>query len=68
MICLTGFGERAFPTMIETDVLLTSTNETHLVPSWDDFLKVNSEKDLKDLKPSVSKKVKSFALLPPFLM
>ena len=26
-ICLTGFGEKAFPTMIETDKVLSSSNE-----------------------------------------
>ena len=53
--------------MIKTDILLSSSNEELLVPSWDDFMKVNSEKDLMILKPSVKKKVKSFALLPPLL-
>ena len=30
-------------------------------------MKIDSEKDIMKLKPSISKKVKSFALLPPFL-
>ena len=38
LICLTGFGEKAFPTMIETDVVLTSTDIEYSVPSWDDFM------------------------------
>ena len=65
---LTGFGEKAFHTVIETDIVLTSTEENTLVPSWEDFMKVNSEKDLINLKPMIEKKVKSFALLPLFLM
>ena len=67
-ICLTGFGEKAYPTVIETDIVLSSTDEKLLVPSWEDFMKADSEKDLINLKPSVEKKVKSFALLPPFFM
>ena len=50
-ICLTGFGEKAFPTMIETDEVLTCTENEHLVPSWDQFMSIDSEKDLINLKP-----------------
>ena len=67
-ICLTGFKERAFPTMIEMNTVLMSTNDKYLVPSWEQFMSVDSEKDLINLKPSNEKKVKSFALLPSFLM
>ena len=44
-IGLTGFGEKAFPTLIETDIVLTSTDEKHLVPSWEQFMSVDSEKN-----------------------
>ena len=33
-ICLTGFGERAFPTKIETDKVIISFDKEFLVPSW----------------------------------
>ena len=67
-ICLTGFGERAFPTMIETNTVHMSTHDKHLVRSWEQFMSVNSEKDLINLKPSTEKKVKIFALLLQFFM
>ena len=66
-ICLTGFGEKAFPTLIETDKVLLSSDNEILVPSWEDFMKIDSEKDIKNLKITTWRKVKSFALLPPFL-
>jgi len=65
-ICLTGFGEKAFPTLIETDKVLRCSDDPYLVPSWEDFMKIESEADIKNLRPSKLKKVKSFALLPPF--
>lgn len=37
-IGLTGFGEKAFPITIETDKVLRSSPEAHLVPSWEEFL------------------------------
>ena len=66
-ICLTGFGEKAFPTLIKTDEVLSSSDNEILVPSWEDFMKIDSEKDIKNLKIKFLKKVNSFALLPPFL-
>ena len=66
-ICLTGFREKAFPTLIETDEVLLSSDNKILVSSWEDFMKIDSEKDIKNLKTKVSKKVKSIALLSPFL-
>ena len=65
-ICLTGFGEKAFTTKIETYKVLISSENEHLVPSWEDFIKIENKEDLKTLKGSVEKKIKSFALLPPF--
>ena len=43
LICLTGFGEKYFPAMIEIDAVLSSTNMVYLVPSWDDSIKVDFE-------------------------
>ena len=66
-IGLCGFGEEAFPVKIETENVLKSTDEEIEVPSWDDFMDIKNEQQLKNLKTSVKKKVKSFAYLPPFL-
>ena len=65
-ICLTGVGERAFPTKIKTDKVLISSEEEVLVPSWQDFISIENEDDLKTLVGMKPKKVRSFALLPPF--
>ena len=65
-IGLCGFGEVAFPVKIDTETVLKSSEEEIDVPSWEDFMKCAFEKDLKKLKVSVKKKVKSFAFLPPF--
>ena len=64
---LCGFGEKAFPTKIEVEKVLKSSSESYSVPLWEDFMKVEKLEDLDCLVPSVSKKIKSFALLPPFL-
>ena len=65
-IGLCGFGEEAYPIKIETDEILKSSEEEVKVPSWNDFLDVKDENDLKNLKLTWKKKVKSFAYLPPF--
>ncbi len=41
-ICLTGFGEKAFPTLIKTDEVLSSSDNEILVPSWEDFIFLSS--------------------------
>ena len=65
-IGLCGFGEVAFPVKIDSETVLKSSEKEIEVPSWNDFIKCEFEKDLQNLKVSVKKKVKSFAYLPPF--
>ena len=65
-IGLCGFGEVAFPVKIDTETVLKNSEEEIEVPSWNDFIKCEFEKDIQNLKVSVKKKVKSFAYLPPF--
>ena len=43
------------------------TEEEYDVPLWDEFIKLEEEKDIKKLKKDTKKKIKSFAYLPPFL-
>ena len=59
---LCGFGEKAYPTRIDADRVLRSSEKEHPVPSWEDFMKVENMEDLDNLTPSVEKKIKSFAL------
>ena len=65
-IGLCGFGEVAFPVKIDTDTNLKSSEVELDIPSWEDFIKCTIESDLRELKASVKKKVKSFAYLPPY--
>ena len=66
-IGLCGFGEEAFPIKLEIENVLKSTEIEFEVPSWEEFLKLEDEKDIKELKKDDKKKIKSFAYLPPFL-
>ena len=66
LIALCGFGKETFPVKIETVNVLKSTDEEIEVPSWDDFMDVKIEQQLKNLKTTVKTKAKSFAYLPPF--
>ena len=65
-IGLCGFGKSALPVRIDTETVLKSSDEELEVPSWEDFMNCKVENDLRELKVSVKKKVKSFAFLPPF--
>ena len=65
-ICFIGFGERAFATKIETDKVLISSDKEFPVPSWEDIIKIKNKEDLNKIEVSTKRKIKSFALLPPF--
>ncbi len=61
-IGLCGFGEVAFPVKIDTETVLKRLEEELEVPSWDNFMKYEFEKYLKNLKVSAKKKNKEFCV------